>query len=280
MAHLTSAAHDHFARQHGVASVGQLLDSGLGLPPDRTTGARRRHRSGPARRLSISQRSPRRTRPLRGGLPAAPRRGRGGPDGGANLGFSATPARPPRRRDRSTGEPTDDQLVGSCLPNGGDPRSRRRRATGRDSHHDQTTHGLRSRSRSRSRRPAVGDRAGDARRTPSRRRSPRGCRRLVVTAASLGQDVPAATRPSHRRRGGGIASGGRRRRGAGRCGGSRARRQYEIDLAIRAPSRSRSTSSRRTTRRSAGSVIGGGMLLRRRSAGRRPVSIASPTSPA
>ena len=30
MAHLTSAAHDHFARQHGVASVGQLLDSGLG----------------------------------------------------------------------------------------------------------------------------------------------------------------------------------------------------------------------------------------------------------
>ena len=31
MAHLTSAAHDHFARQHGVASVSQLLDSGLGL---------------------------------------------------------------------------------------------------------------------------------------------------------------------------------------------------------------------------------------------------------
>lgn len=31
MAHLTTAAHDHFARQHGVASVSQLLESGLGL---------------------------------------------------------------------------------------------------------------------------------------------------------------------------------------------------------------------------------------------------------
>jgi len=31
MAHLTATAHDHFARQHGVASVSQLLDSGLGL---------------------------------------------------------------------------------------------------------------------------------------------------------------------------------------------------------------------------------------------------------
>lgn len=31
MAHLTSAAHDCFARQHGVASVSQLLESGLGL---------------------------------------------------------------------------------------------------------------------------------------------------------------------------------------------------------------------------------------------------------
>ena len=31
MAQLTSAAHEHFARQHGVASVGQLRRSGLGL---------------------------------------------------------------------------------------------------------------------------------------------------------------------------------------------------------------------------------------------------------
>jgi len=31
MAHLTATAHDHFAPQYGVASVNQLLESGLGL---------------------------------------------------------------------------------------------------------------------------------------------------------------------------------------------------------------------------------------------------------
>ena len=224
---LSSQAHRLLARQHGVASTRQLLDTRLARRDSssacsRSAGSRARA----PRRLPDAERTGHRAQPVRRSVCSTARRRHRRPDGRTSVGVSPAPARPSDPRARASGEQSGDRHDGSF-------RTARLRGTittsssattASASRHGQRTAFDLARWLGPDDLLSVIEQAAHDGRLERRRLHRRG-RRLDLASTAVGSRVPPGARPSiagWTRR---VASRGPRRRGAGaapECRGSSA----------------------------------------------------------
>ncbi len=205
MATLNPLAHALLARQHGVASTRQLLDTGISV----RRLQRLQHEGSLDLVLRGAYRTPSAplTEPARCAAvcSARPDVAIAGPTAGRLWGFRRLPS---DQRIHVLAPPASNPAIARwVVPYRTAARHDRRHHRTRRWHpgHVSTANGARPRPVARARRPSLGDRAGSARRSTRRRRLPRSGRRLAVAPASMGcgpsfrhstVDCPAAP-PNH-----------------------------------------------------------------------------------
>ena len=208
MAHLTPHAHGLFARQHGTASVEQLLATGLSLREIRhlqRAGGLELVLRGAYRTPSAPITEESRSAAV---CLARPDVAIAGPTAGRLWGLRRLPF--DRRIHVIAPRASQPAAVRWVVPYRTDARHDRDVDRPRRWHQDhlESTHSVRPRPLAPARRSPLGDRAGGPRRPARRRRPAGGCGRLALAPATVGSTLPPRARSPTAGRPGGVASRG------------------------------------------------------------------------